>query len=100
MTIKTSCPCFSCGSEAAWWTERNCDRCVKSSRLKANSESEYTKSRCKIFDEIFEQWMGYGNEPVSLRTFNATLKADCPFRQEHYKPRKRISNDKSLTLDF
>lgn len=100
---KTTRPCFSCGTEAALWTERNCDRCIKSARLKANNRrigSEYTLSRCKIFDEIGEQWMGYGNEPVSIKTYDATQRMDCPYRKEHYAKHKKKDTDKSLMLNF
>ena len=98
---KTTCrPCFSCGSEAAWWTEKNCERCIKSSRLKAD-KSGYTQSRCKIFDEIGEQWLGYGNEPVSLRTYDATQRTVCPYLQTKRKQYKRFKEDKNqLNLEL
>lgn len=101
--MKTSRPCFSSGSEAEWWIDRNCDRCVKSARLKVNNVShisEYTKSRCKIWDEIGEQWLGYGNEPVSLRTYDATQRLDCPYRQEHWPKRKKIMKKDKNQLEL
>lgn len=100
---KTTNPCFSNGSEAAMWIDRNCDRCVKSARLKVNNVShisEYTKSRCKIWDEIGEQWLGYGNEPVSLRTYDATQRLDCPYRQEHWPKRKKIMKKDKNQLEL
>lgn len=93
--MKTSRPCFSSGSEAGWWMDRNCDYCIKASRLKDNGV-DYTKSRCKIQDEIFTQWMGRGDELISQRTYDVTQKADCPYRQEHWPKRKRtIKKDKN-----
>ena len=98
--MKTARPCFNCGSEAAWWMERNCDKCIKSSRPKLDNLSEYTRSRCRIFDEIGTQWMGYGNETVSLRTYDATQKVNCPYKKEHYQKQRKKNKDKSLTLNF
>lgn len=93
--MKTSRPCFSSGSEAGWWMDRNCDYCIKASRLKDNGV-DYTKSRCKIQDEILTQWMGRGNELISQRTYDVTQKADCPYRQEQWPKRKRtIKKDKN-----
>ena len=94
----TSIPCFSSGTEAALWIERNCDRCYKSSRIKKNND--YTKSRCRIFDEIFIQWMGYGNELVSQRTYDTTQRLYCPYRKSNWPKKKKILKDKSLIINF
>ena len=96
---KVSIPCFSNGTEYAMWTERNCDRCYKSPKI-TRDEKDYTKSRCRIFDELDVQLLGYGNEPVSKRTYKVTQMLDCPYRQEHYPRSKRKDNDKSLTIEF
>ena len=96
---KVSIPCFSNGTEYAVWTERNCDRCYKSPKMKNDGEY-YTKSRCRIFDELDVQLLGYGNEPVSERTYNVTHMRKCPYRKEHFPRSKRKDNDKSLTINF
>lgn len=103
MAKKTTCrPCFSCGSDEGWWIGENCDNCIKSSRVKKGNKyfDDYTKSRCRIFDEIMEQWAGYGNEPVSLRTFHATQRAKCPYIVTEYPKRKRKNSEESLKIPF
>ena len=100
---KTCRPCFSCGSEAGCWIGENCDNCIKSSHIKKSHDhtfDDYTKSRCRIYDEIMTQWMGNGNEPVSLKTYHATQKMKCPYIVTEYPKRKRKDNDKSLTIAF
>lgn len=94
---KTTKPCFPNGSEAGWWMDRNCDNCIKASRLKDNGV-DYTKSRCKIQDEILTQWMGRGDELISQRTYDVTQKADCPYRQEHYPKRNKKKDKNQLEL--
>ena len=89
----TTRPCFSNGSEAEWWMDRNCDHCIKAWRLKSNG-IDYTKSRCKIQDEILTQWMGRGDESINQRTYDVTHKADCPYKMEHYPKRKHNKKDK------
>ena len=95
----TIVPCFSNGSEAQSWFDINCDIRVKSSRLKKN-EVDYTKSRCRIFDDILRQWMGYGNEEIYVRSYEVTKKIHCPYKQTKWKNRKQKDNDKSLTIPF
>lgn len=96
---KTTKPCFSNGSEAGWWMDRNCDYCIKASRLKDNGV-DYTKSRCKIQDEILTQWMGRGDELISQRTYDVTQKADCPYRKEHYPKRNKKKDKNQLELEL
>ena len=100
MKNKTCRPCFSCGSEAGWWIGENCDNCIKSSHEKKDDSDDYTKSRCRIFDDILRQWMGYGNEEISVRSYEVTKKMHCPYKQTKWKKRKQKDNDKSLTLHF
>ena len=97
MMATTTRPCFSNGSEAEWWMDRNCDHCIKAWRLKSNG-IDYTKSRCKIQDEILTQWMGYGDEPINQRTYDVTQKADCPNKMEHYQKRKPKKYKNQLEL--
>lgn len=98
---KTCRPCFSCGREAEWWLETNCDRCVKSSHLKIGTNDEYTKSRCSIYDDIMTQYMGYGNEPIASRSYDATQGRTCPYIRTEWPPtKKRGKKDKSLKLEF
>ena len=95
----TTRPCFSNGSEAEWWMDRNCDHCIKAWRLKSNG-IDYTKSRCKIQDEILTQWMGRGDEPINQRTYDVTQKADCPNKMEHYQKRKPKKYKNQLELEL
>lgn len=99
---KTNRPCFSCGSDAGWWIGENCDNCIKSSHIKKGSKyfDDYTKSRCRIFDDIMTQWIGYGNEQISLKSYNATQRMKCPYIVSEYQKRKRKKSDKSLTIPF
>lgn len=94
---KISKPCFSNGTEAEFWLACNCDRCVKASRL-INNNGDYTKCRCAVQRDIITQMMGYGNEEINERSYEATQKVICPYKQEHHKPRKKKDNDKSLSL--
>lgn len=80
-------PCFSNGTEYMWWDERNCETCVKASRMKKDGTN--TKCRCAVQNDILKQFFGNGSEEIALRSYEATRKADCPYRQEHHKPRKR-----------
>lgn len=81
---------FSNGTEYMLWTERNCNRCYKSSHIKAGSDPdnpEYTRITCAIERDIFTR-MG-SNEPISQRTIDACHNADCPYRQNKRKKYER-----------
>ena len=92
-------PCFSNGTEFMWWLGRNCDHCTKSPKYHNDKDGEwYSKSRCKIRDEIDMQAVGNGDEAVSYRTFEATHKTDCPFIQKDWPKRKRTKKDESLNM--
>lgn len=73
---------FSNGEDYRWWTARNCDRCVKSMRLKDGCE-EWTKCRCAIFRDIDLRMVS--NRPIAQRTIDVCSKNDCPYRQEKWK---------------
>lgn len=88
---KTSRPCFSNGSEMEWWLERNCDRCIKYPK-------EGTNVRCAVARDIITQYMGYGNEHISQRSWEATHKERCPYIKTKRSKKKKKDNDKSLTL--
>lgn len=75
---------FSNGTEFELWNERNCERCVKSSRY--TRKQEYTKCRCAIQRDIITR-MGC-NEPISQRTIDVCRMEDCPYRKEHYSEHK------------
>ena len=88
---KTSRPCFSNGSEAEWWIDRNCERCIKFPK-------EGTNFRCAVARDLFEQYMGYGNETISLRSWEATQGNRCPYIKTEWPKRKKRDKDKSLKL--
>ena len=104
MRKKIAASCFSNSTEFADWTAANCDRCIKApkTRLDQHDGLEYTtRSRCAMYDEIEVQLMGYGNEPVSPRTLDATRCAVCPNLRTSWPQRKhRGKKDLSLTLNF
>lgn len=84
---------FSNGTEYMFWEERNCDRCYKSSHIKAGSDPDYpqfTPITCAIQRDIFTR-MG-ANEPISQRTIDACQKADCPYRKEKRKKYEKYKN--------
>lgn len=89
---------FSNGEEHRWWTARNCDKCIKSPKLIISDLVAYTKCRCAIYRDI-EQRM-WSDEPIAQRTIDICKKNDCPFRQEHYKPRKHKSKTAGLPSLF
>lgn len=76
MLKKVNMDPFSSGTEYDYWEARNCDRCVKSSRMK--DDNEYTKIRCAIQRDIFTRM--YSNEPIAQRTIDICRKDDCALR--------------------
>lgn len=93
-------PCFSNGTEYDDWLSRNCCRCIKSPKEHWDEDGMtwFSKSRCKIYDEIQNQCFGYGNEPVSENTHNAAKLLDCPYRKEHWDKKVKKDKDKSQNL--
>lgn len=89
---------FGNGEEHRWWTARNCDKCIKSPKMIISDLVAYTKCRCAIYRDI-EQRM-WSDEPIAQRTIDICKKNDCPFRQEHYKPRKHKSKTAGLPSLF
>lgn len=88
---KTNRPCFSNGSSAEWWIEHNCECCIKFPK-------EGTNFRCAVARDIFKQYMGYGNDTISLRSWEATQGADCPNIKTKWSKKKKKDKDKSLKL--
>ena len=88
---KTNRPCFSNGSEAEWWLEHNCERCIKFPK-------EGMNFRCAVARDLFEQYMGYGNETISRRSWEATKRKRCPYIKYEWPKHKKKDNDKSLKL--
>ena len=86
---KTNRPCFSNGTEVEWWFERNCERCIKFPK-------EGTSFRCAVARDLFEQYMGYGNETISSRSWEATQGNRCPYIKTEWPKRKKKDKDKSL----
>ena len=92
----TDNPCFSNGTEQMIWFERNCDRCWKASKYNEKKD-DYTAFKCKINAEITGQICGFSE--ISLRTYNITKEADCPYRQETKIVKKhRKTENKPLSL--
>lgn len=56
--------------------------------------SSYIWYECDSDMPIVKLGLGYGNEPVSLRTYDATQRTDCPYRQTERK-RYRPKEDKN-----
>ena len=81
---------FSSGEDFRWWTERNCNRCVKS--LKSLTATNF---RCTIERDIVTRM--FSNEPIAKRTIDVCRKADCPCRKEHY-PKRKTKNDNQPEL--
>ena len=91
MKEKSKYPPFSNGTEFMVWTDRNCDRCVKASRLReTKAGGEYTKFRCAMQKEILL------DEYVSKRTYDICQKRDCPHRQETRKKYPKKDNSPKL----
>lgn len=69
--------------------------CIKSrsvrpsKRPQSASDEDVPNYRCSIERHI--DWQMIGNDEVSQRSYDATHKADCPFKQTEYKryPRRR-----------
>lgn len=87
---------FSNGTEHMWWTERNCDRCVKQNLT--ISFDTYREPKCAILRDIENRM--FNDEPIALRTIDICSKADCPYRQEKWKqyPRKPKNKVKGLPM--
>ena len=86
---------FSNGTEHDMWEERNCERCVKASRYKGEDigGEEYTKCRCAIQRDISTRM--FSNEPISQRTIDVCKMSDCPYRKEHYLPKRKSDKYKN-----
>lgn len=96
--MKKDCnnPCFSNGSECSAWMDRNCDKCIKGSRYNAKNDT-YTKMRCTIQEDIFTQYMGYGNDPIRQKSYDATRENDCPYIVHlGTKRNKKVNLEKTL----
>lgn len=48
--------------------------------------------------DIFTQYMGYGNETISSRSWEATQGNRCPYIKTEWPKRKKRDKDKSLKL--
>lgn len=66
----TNKPCFSCGSEAGDWVNRNCDSCKKT--------LSGTSFHCAIQSDIYKQWFGHGNEEIRLSSYEVARRYLCP----------------------
>ena len=89
----TTKSCFSCGSMAGDWIEKNCSAC------KRNSENK-NRFTCAIQSDLFKQWMGHGNEEIRLSSWLATQQVYCPNFTEKGKKTKRKNDDKQMTFDY
>lgn len=89
---------FSNGEDFRWWSARNCDKCIKSPKMVISDLIAYTKCRCAIYRDIELRMVS--DEPIAQRTVDICKKNDCPFRQEHYKPRKHKSKTAGLPSLF
>ena len=91
---RTTKNCFSNSLEAEHWMTSNCDRCKKNQR-----EGTF---HCKIQREIFNQWLGYGNEEVDGVTYEACQFTSCPRFIERNAPagkhRTKKDHPNQLTL--
>lgn len=91
----TQKPLFSNGTEYMNWTQRNCAQCVKSRSVRPSKcpqsalDEDTPNYRCSVEREI--DWQMIGNDEVSQRSYDATHKTNCPFKQTEYKryPRRR-----------
>lgn len=86
---------FSCGSEFADWMCNNCDNCIKASRYNEKTDT-YTKFRCKINEEIINQYLTCG--PIQQRTYDACQKWECPYKVTERKPRRKGIDKNCYTL--
>lgn len=96
MLRKVNIDPFSNGTEYEIWNERNCERCVKASRYKGETDAgdEYTLCRCAIQRDIFSRM--YSSEPISQRTIDVCRKRDCSYRRESYKKYEKYKNEPKL----
>ena len=81
----TTKSCFSCGSMAGDWIEKNCSACKRDS---------------KNNNDLFKQWLGHGNEEIRLSSWLATQQVYCPNFTEKGKKTKRKNDDKQMTFDY
>ena len=82
----TTKPCFSCGSEAGDWMDRNCDDCKKT--------TTGATFHCAIQSDIYKQWFGSCNDEIRLSSYEATRHNYCPnhivkgLPPKHHRARK------------
>lgn len=77
---------FCNGTMYMYWTQRNCERCVK-------HVVRCVDYRCAIQRDIETRM--FSNEPIAQRVIDICRLDDCPFRKEHYTYRKR-KRDKAI----
>lgn len=90
-------PCFSCGTDAGWWIENNCDTCIKGQKYNAKTD-DWGKIKCSIQNDIFTQWLGSGTEAISRKTYDATRQATCPYKATEYPKKKKKTDEKQMNL--
>lgn len=91
----TQKPLFCNGTEYMNWTGKNCAVCIKSRSVRPSKrpqsalDEDAPNYKCSIERDI--DWQMIGNDEVKQRSYDATRKADCPFKQTEYKryPRRR-----------
>lgn len=96
---KTDYPTFSCGTDAMWWFEHNCDVCIKAEHpiVQGKRVVGYAnKGRCKVNSELLDSAVTGG---VTLRVHRiiADLKP-CRFLKSEWDKRKRKVKDDYPTL--
>ena len=89
---------FSNGTEFMDWDERNCQQCIKGSRMKKYSDPDYpdyTPLRCAIQRDIFVRMVS-DKQPISQRSYDACQNADCPYRKEKWPKKARYTQKEKL----
>ncbi len=90
--------CFSNGTDFMRWQDRNCCRCVKAVFYNEKKDF-YPHYRCTVQGQIEGQAAGIYE--ISMRTYEAAKKVDCPYIQtERKKYKKNIENQGELKLEL